>query len=72
MLKFETKTSNERKKGANQAKGKSRSIFVVSEKTQLMNNLQSDPCFACCNKYLYFYTAQMNNFQFMKCFKRTL
>lgn len=52
MLKFETKTSNERKKkGENKPKGKSGSIFVVSEKTQLMNNLQSDPCFACCNKY---------------------
>lgn len=72
MLKFETKISNERKKKQIRRKVKVELVslfeknFCILEKTQLMNNVQSDPCFACCNKYLYFYIVHMNNFQFVK------
>lgn len=72
MLKFETTISNERKKKKIRRKVKVESInlfeknFCILEKTQLMNYSQSDPCFPCCDKYLYFYKVHMNNFQFVK------
>lgn len=77
MLKFEIKISNERKKKQIRRKVKAELVnlfenFCILEKTQLMNYLQSDPCFACCDKYLYFYIIHMNNFQFVKWFKGTL
>lgn len=61
MLEFEIKTSNERNKKQIRKKVKVELInlfekhFCDFRKPQLMNNLQSDHCFACCNKYLYFY-----------------
>lgn len=77
MLKFGTKISYESKKKQVRRKVKVELInlfeknFFILGKTQLMNYFQSDPCFACCDKYLYFYKVHMNNFQFVKWFKET-